>query len=75
MIGNSAPARKNGRIATAGVAPMYSSCLDTRAASVSATPYMNTVNSSAAAANHASPLGSMWKLPPRAAVSPISTIT
>jgi hypothetical protein len=32
VIGNSAPARKNGRIATAGVAPMYSSCLDTRLA-------------------------------------------
>ena len=35
-IGNSAPARKNGRIATTGVAPMYSSCLAIRLASVSA---------------------------------------
>ena len=38
LIGNSAPAKNQGRIATAGVAAMYSSCCGTRLASVSATP-------------------------------------
>ena len=36
VIGYSAPARKNGRIATAGTAPTYSSSLAKRLASVSA---------------------------------------
>ena len=37
-IGNRAPAKNQGRIATAGVAPTYSSCFGIRLASVSATP-------------------------------------
>ena len=40
MIGNSEPAKKNGTIAMAGSAPMYSSTVGMRLASVSATPYM-----------------------------------
>jgi len=51
-IGNRAPARNQGRIAIAGTRAMYSSCLGTRLARISAAPYMPTVKS-AAAARHA----------------------
>ena len=42
LMGNSAPAKNHGRMATTGVAPMYSSWLGMRLAIVSATPYMRT---------------------------------
>ena len=45
VIGNSEPAKNHGTIATAGTRPMYSSCVRTRLASVSATPYMPTAKS------------------------------
>ena len=63
-IGNSAPAKNQGRIATAGVAPMYSSCFGIRLASVSATPYMKTANGTTAATNQSTPEALSWKSSP-----------
>jgi hypothetical protein len=40
-IGNSTPAKNQGRIAITGVAAMYSSCWWMRLASVSAAPYID----------------------------------
>src|SRR5437763_3614135 len=74
-IGNSAPAENQGSTATAGVAAMYSSCLGTRLASVSATPYMNTANRSAAATNQATPEAVTWNAAPRSAATPTSAAT
>ena len=54
---------------------MYSSALGTRPASVSATPYMPTVKSVAAAANQTIPVAEAWKSIPRAAATAISTTT
>jgi hypothetical protein len=69
------PAKKNGRIATAGVAPMYSSWLGVRAASVSARPYMKTVNRTDAATNQNAPAAVMSNVAPRSAATAISTTT
>src|SRR5215468_6051669 len=53
VIGNSDPARNQGKMATTGVRPTYSSWVGIRLARISATAYMNTVNSSTAPANQA----------------------
>jgi hypothetical protein len=65
-IGKSAPARNHGRIAMAGTRAMYSSCLGTRLARISAMPYMPTVKSVAAPMNQPIPLTDGLKSIPRA---------
>src|ERR1700722_13629097 len=51
VIGNKDPAKKKGTMAMAGKMPTYSSVLGTRAARISARPYMTIANSSAATTN------------------------
>ena len=75
LMGNSAPAKNHGRIATTGVAPMYSSWLGMRLAIVSATPYMKTAKPTAAPTNQAMPVALTWKSAPRSAATPTSTAT
>ena len=55
-IGKSAPARNQGKIAIAGTRAMYSSCLGTRLARISAIPYMPTVKRAAAVVNQTIPI-------------------
>jgi len=62
VIGNSDPAMNQGRIATTGVSPSYSSWVGIRLARISARPYMNTVNASTAPMNQATPLAVAWKV-------------
>ena len=64
LIGNSEPAKNHGTIAIAGRAPTYSSCRRMRLASVSATPYMPTESSAAAARNQATPLAARVEVDP-----------
>src|SRR5262249_48018427 len=72
VSGKSAPAKNHGTIAIAGTRAMYSSCLGTRLASVSAIPYMPTARSAAAAVNHARPVAPVLKLMPRPTATTIS---
>ena len=64
-----------GRIATTGVSPTYSSWVGIRLARISARPYMNTVNASTAPVNQATPLAVAWKWLPRSHPAAISAPT
>jgi hypothetical protein len=75
VIGKSEPARNQGTIAIAGRRAMYSSLRGTRAASVSATPYMATAKSSATATNQSTPDTVGWKWIRRITANAMSTPT
>src|SRR5690348_504917 len=64
-----------GRIATTGVSPTYSSWVGILLARISARPYMNTVKASTAAMNQPAPLAVAWKWLPRSHPAAISAAT
>ena len=72
-MGNSDPARNHGTIAIAGSRAMYSSDRETRAASVSAIPYIATVKSNVTARNQSRPVPVTWKWIRRRTANPSST--
>jgi len=55
------PTNNQGRIATTGVSPTYSSWVGIRLARISATAYMNTVKVSTAPMNQPAPPAVAWK--------------
>src|SRR5215471_4559810 len=75
VIGNSAPAKKKGTMASAGTTPMYSSTEGMRLATVSAMPYIATARSALAAQNHATPVTDVLRLAPRRTAAASSTTT
>src|SRR5688572_16193611 len=75
LIGNNDPAKKNGTIASAGSAPVNSSSVGMRLASVSDTPYMPTASSPATPTNQATPDADTSSSAPRSTAATSSTAT